>query len=152
MVRSDDRGESLVVISGKYIQALPHKQGFINVKCPELNRAAERALGTTQNAALAACIQAPIPFSSVGLPPSRILLAEAIYCACDPLNHTATTSNPGYKSPCEMWHGKAAPAPPHLIPCPDYCRWGHPSKPFPKCGRSVYLGPVSTAPVIHCEC
>ena len=117
------------------------KQEFTNAKSPELNGVAERALGIIQNAALAARIQAPILFPHVELPPSETLWAEAVHWACEALNRTATTSNPGNKSPYEMWHGKAAPASPHPFLRPGYCRWNRPSKSFPRCESSFYLGP-----------
>ena len=78
------------------------KQEFTNAKSPELNGVAERALGAIQNAAHAARIQAPIFFPHVELPPSETLWAKAVHWACEALNRTATTANPGSKSPYEM--------------------------------------------------
>ena len=112
-VRSDNGGEFFGGEFGDVCRQYCVKQEFTNAKSPELNGVAERALGIIQNAALAARIQAPILFPHVELPPSETLWAEAVHWACEALNRTATTSNPGSKSPYEMWHGKAAPASPH---------------------------------------
>ena len=122
------------------------KEEFTNRKSPEANGVADRALGITQNAALAARIQAPILPPHVVLPPSENLWAEAVHWACEPLNRTATTSNPGNKSPHEMWYGEAAPASPHPSLRPGYCRWNRPSKSFPRCESSFYLGPCIDHP------
>ena len=67
-----------------------------------INGVAERALGVIQNAALAARIQARILFPHIELPPSQTLWPEAVHWASEALNRTATTSNPGSKSPYEM--------------------------------------------------
>ena len=117
------------------------KQELTNAKSPELNGVAERALGVIQNAALAARIQAPIFFPHVELPPSETHWAEAVHWACEALNRTATTANPGSKSPYEMWHGKPAPASPHPFFRPGYCRWNRSLKSFPRCESSFCLGP-----------
>ena len=117
------------------------KWELTNAKCPELNGVAERALGIIQNAALAARIQPPILFPHIKSPPSEALWAKTVHLACEALNGTATTSNPGNKSPHDMWYGTAAPASPHQLRCPGYCRWNRPSKVFPRCENSVYLGP-----------
>ena len=97
------------------------KQAFTYADSPKQNGVVERALGIIQNAGLAACIQAPIIFPHVQLPPTKSLWAEAVHWACDALNHTATTANPGNNSPHEMWYGTAAPASPHPFLRPAYC-------------------------------
>ena len=140
-VRSDNGGEFFGGEFGDVCRQYCVKQEFINAKSPELNGVAERALGILQNATLAAQIQAPILFPHVKLPPSETLWAEAVHWACEALNRTANTSNPGSKSPHEMWHGKAAPASLHPFLCPGYCHWNRPSKSFPMCESSFYVGP-----------
>ena len=140
-VRSDNGGEFFGGEFGDVCRKYCVKQEFTNAKIPELNGVAERALDIIQNAALAARTQAPILFPHVELPPSETLWAEAIHRACEALNRTATTSNPGSKSPYEMWHGKAEPASPHPFLRPGCCRWNRPSKSFPRCKSSFYLGP-----------
>ena len=84
------------------------KQEFNNADSPKQNGVVERALGIIQNAALAACIQAPIIFPLVQIPPTESQWAEAVHWSCDALNHTATTANPGNKSPHEMWRTSLA--------------------------------------------
>ena len=140
-VRSDNGGEFFGGEFGDVCRQYCIKQEHTNAKSPELNGVAERALGIIQNAALAARIQAPILFPHVELPPSETLWAEAVHWACEALNRTVTTSNPGNKSPYEMWHDKAAPASPHPFLRSGYCRWNRPSKSFPRCESSFYLGP-----------
>ena len=114
------------------------KQEFTNANSLKQNGVVERALGIIQNAGLAAYIQAPIIFPHVQLPPTNSLRAEAVHWACDALNHTATTANPGNKSQHEMWHGTAAPALPHPFQRPAYCRWKRLSKSCPR-AESFFL-------------
>ena len=140
-VRSDNGGEVVGGEFGGVCRQYWVKEELTITKSPELNGVAERALGIMQNAALVARIQAPILFPHVELPPSENLGAEAVHWACEALSRTATTSNPGSKSPYEMWYGKAAPASPHPFLRPGYCRWNRPSKSFPRCESSFYLGP-----------
>ena len=108
---------------------------------PDLSGVAEIALGIIHNAVLAVRIQASILVPHVELPPSETLWAEAVHWACEALNHIAKTSNPGNKSPHEMWYGKAAPASPHPFLLSGCCRWNRPPKSFPRCESSFYLGP-----------
>lgn len=98
IVRSDNGGE--------------WQGGFSNI-CRYFRIKQERVISTIEGAGLAARIQAPEILSHVELPPSESLWAEIINWACDVFNHTATTANSNKKSPHEMWHGTAAPAPPH---------------------------------------
>ena len=116
-------------------------QEFTNTNNSEPKGVAERALGINLNAALAARIQAPIPFTHVESPPSETIAAAGVRWACDALNHTATTSNPANKSRQELWYGTAAPISPHPFLCPGYCRWNRPSKSFPRCESCFYLEP-----------
>ena len=67
--------------------------------------------------------------------------AEAVHWATEALNHTATTANPGNKSPHETWYGTAAHASAHLFLRPAYCHWKHPSKSFPRAESCFHLGP-----------
>ena len=104
------------------------RQEFTNANNPEQNGVVERALGIIQNAALAACTQAPEICPLVELPPTESLWAKAVHWSGETLNHTATTVIPGNKSPDESWHSAAAPAPPHPFLHPAYCRWNRPSR------------------------
>ena len=95
IVRSDNGGEFFGGNLGDVCRQYCIKLEFTNAKSPELNGVAERALGIIQFAALAARVQAPILFPHIKLPPSKTLSAKAVHWACESLNHTATTSNPG---------------------------------------------------------
>ena len=64
-----------------------------------------------------------------------------MHWACKALRYIAITSNPGNKSPHELWHGKETPASPHLFLRPGYWLWNCPSKYFPRTENSFYLGP-----------
>ena len=55
------------------------KQEFTNADSPKQNGVIERALGIIQNAGLAACIQLPIIFPHVQLPPTKSLCTEAVH-------------------------------------------------------------------------
>ena len=103
IVRSDNGGELFDGEFGEVCKQHCIKQEFTNADSPKQNGVVERGLGIIQNAGLAACIQAPIIFPHVQLPPTKSLRAEAIHGACDALNRTATTANPGNKSPHETW-------------------------------------------------
>ncbi|CAM9287200.1 unnamed protein product, partial [Laminaria digitata] len=92
IVWSDNGGEFFGGEVGEVCKQFCMKQEFTNAYSPKKNGVVERALGTIQNAGFAACIQAPITFPRVQLPPTKSLWAEAVHCACDALNHSATTA------------------------------------------------------------
>ena len=141
IVRSDNGGELFDGKFGEVCTRFCIKQEFINADSPKQNGVVERALGIIHNAALAACIQAPIIFPLVQLPSTESLWAEAVPWSFDALNHTATTADPGNKSPHKMWHGAAAPASPHPFLRPAYCRRNRPLKLSPRAESCFYLGP-----------
>ncbi|CAB1112816.1 unnamed protein product [Ectocarpus sp. CCAP 1310/34] len=78
------------------------KQEFTPPNTPKYNGVAERALGLLADSALASRIQAKEMFPDAPVSPG--LWAEAISCACHQMNCTATTGNPGHKSPYELFH------------------------------------------------
>ena len=92
IVRSDNGGEFYGGESGEVCKQFFIKQEFTNAGSPKQNGVVERALGVIQNAALAACIQAPIIFPLVQLPPTESLWAEVVHWSCDAFDHTATTA------------------------------------------------------------
>ena len=141
IVRSDKGGEFFRGDFGEVCKQYCIKQEFTIADSPKQNGVVERALGIIQNAGLAACNQAPIVFPHIQLPPTKSLRAEAVHWACDAVNHTATTANPGNRSPHEIWCGTAAPASPHPFLRRAYCRWKRPSKSPPQAESCVYLGP-----------
>ncbi|CAB1119814.1 unnamed protein product [Ectocarpus sp. CCAP 1310/34] len=83
------------------------KQEFTPPNTPKYNGVAERALGLLADSALASRIQAKEMFPDAPVSPG--LWAEAISCACHQMNCTATTGNPGHKSPEELFHGTPPP-------------------------------------------
>ena len=83
------------------------KQEFTPTDSPKYNGVAKRALALINDAALATRIQAPVLYTDAPAYPS--LWAEAVTWGCHVLNHTATTANPGEKSPYEMWYGSPPP-------------------------------------------
>ncbi|CAB1112933.1 unnamed protein product [Ectocarpus sp. CCAP 1310/34] len=112
---------------------------------PKYNGVAERWLGIISDAALASRIQAKEMFPDAPTDPA--LWAEAIACACHQLNCTATTANPGDKSPYEMFHGKPPPAGsvyPFLKPAVYKAR--RERKSHPKGRKGWYLGPAHNHP------
>ena len=126
---------------GKVCKQVSIKQEFTNADRPKQNGAVERALGIIQNAALAACIQAPIIFPHVQLRLTKSLWAEAMRWATDALNHSATTANPGNKSSHETWYKTAVHASRYPFLHPAYRRRNRPSKSFPRAESWFYLGP-----------
>ena len=106
-VRSDNGGEFFGGEFGKLCRQRGIKQEFTPADSPKYNGVAERALALISDTALAARIQAPILYP--GAPTYPSLWAEAVSWACNALNRTATTANPDYKSPHEMWYGLPPP-------------------------------------------
>ena len=100
-VRSDNRREFFGGAFGELCRKRGIKQEFTPADSPKYNGVAERALGLINDAAVAARIQATELYSNAPDYPS--FSAEAASWACHALNCTATTANPGDKSPYEMW-------------------------------------------------
>ena len=73
IVRSDNGGEFFGSEFGEVCKQHCIKQEFTNADSPKHNCVVERALGITQNAGLAASIQAPIIFPHIQLPPTKSL-------------------------------------------------------------------------------
>ena len=71
IVRSDNGGEIHGGECGEVCNKYCIK--FTNANSPKQNGDVDRALGIIQNAAIAACIQAPIVFPLVQLPPTESL-------------------------------------------------------------------------------
>ena len=85
-------------------------------------------------------------FGNFGLPATEKLWPEAQNYACDVLNRTATASNPGYKSPYEMWYGK--PPPPTLLEWLQPCFYPikRSSKTDAQAKPACFLGPAKNHP------
>ncbi|CAN0522408.1 unnamed protein product, partial [Laminaria digitata] len=106
IIRSDDASE---LKGGKFNEICRKhriKQEFTSADRPQLNGVAERGLTLTDKLAKACAFQAKISFKDVPLPAIAPLWPEAHNYACDVFNRTATSSNPGCKSPYEMWYGE----------------------------------------------
>ena len=71
IVRSDNGGEVFRAEVGEVCKQYCIKQEFTNADSLKQNGVVERALGVIQNAGLAACIQAPIIFPHIQLPPTK---------------------------------------------------------------------------------
>ena len=106
-VRSDNGREFFGGAFGELCRKRCIKQEFTPADSPKYNGVAERALGLINDAAAAARIQATELYP--GAPDYPSLWAEAASWACHALNCTATTANPGDKSPYEMWYGSPPP-------------------------------------------
>ena len=104
-VRSDNGREFFGGAFGELCHKRGIKQKFTPADSPKYSGVAERAL--INDAAVAARIRATELYSSAPNYPS--LCAEAASWACHALSCTATTANPGDKSPFEMWYGSPPP-------------------------------------------
>ncbi|CAM9437793.1 unnamed protein product [Pylaiella littoralis] len=139
-VRSDNGGEFFEGSFGELCRKRGIKQEFTPADSPKYNGVAERGLALINDAAVAARIQATEMFP--GAPDFPSLWAEAVSWACHALNLTATTANPGDKSPYELWYGSP---PPHggVWPFlkPAVCRVKRDNKSQPKAQDCHYVGP-----------
>ena len=106
-VRSDNGREFFGGAFGELYRKRDIKQEFTPADSPKYNGVAERALGLINDAAVFARIQVTELYPSAPNYPS--LWAKAASWACHALNCTATTANPGDKSPYEMWYGSPPP-------------------------------------------
>ena len=139
-VRSDNGREFFGGAFGELCRKRCIKQEFTPADSPKYNGVAERALGLINDAAAAARIQATELYP--GAPDYPSLWAEAASWACHALNCTATTANPGDKSPYEMWYGSPPPRGavwPFLKPA--VCRVKRNNKSLPKALDCYYVGP-----------
>ena len=139
-VRSDNGREFFGGAFGELCRKCGIKQEFTPADSPKYNGVAERALALINDAAVAARIQATELYPNAPNYPS--LWAEAVSWACHALNCTATTANPGDKSPYEMWYGSPPPRGavwPLLKPA--VCRVKRANKSLPKAQDCHYVGP-----------
>ena len=144
-VRSDNGREFFGGAFGELCRKRCIKQEFTPADSPKYNGVAERALGLINDAAAAARIQATELYP--GAPDYPSLWAEAVSWACHALNCTATTANPGDKSPYEMWYGSPPPRGavwPFLKPA--VCRVKRNNKSLPKAQDCYYVGPAIDHP------
>ena len=139
-VRSDNGREIFGGAFGELCRTRGIKQEFTPADSPKYNGVAERALGLINDAAVAARIQATELYPNAPNYPS--LWTEAASWAFHALNCTATTANPGDKSPYEMWYGSPSPRGavwPFLKPA--LCHVKRANKSLPKAQDCYYVGP-----------
>ena len=119
---------------------------FTTPDTPKFNGMVERGLGIVQEAAHAACLEAPRLFPDVQLPSTGRLWTEACFWACERLNRSATTANPGNCSPHELFFGVTPKL--RMLPFlrPGYCRVRRDNKAEPKAQRCFYLSGGSKHP------
>ena len=139
-VRSDNGREFFGRAFGELCRKRGIKQEFTPADSPKYNCVAERALGLINDATVAARIQATELHPSAPNYPS--LWAEAASWACHALNCTATTANPGDKSPYEMWYGsRPLRGEVCLFLKPVVCRVKRNNKSQSKAQDCCYVGP-----------
>ncbi|CAN0107392.1 unnamed protein product, partial [Sphacelaria rigidula] len=134
-VRSDGGGD----FSGPFSDLCRERgirQKYTPADIPEYNGVAERAIAMVEKAAMAARIQAKVLY---GVDVPARMWAESYRWAADALNRSATTDNPGKKSPDEVFYGEVPEV--KLLPFfkPGYCRYKRTSKCMPKAQGCFYL-------------
>ena len=102
VVRSDGGGEFLKGAFGALCTTEKIRQEFTTADSPQYNGVAERQIAIIEAAGLAARIQAAAKYPNESFSRGESLWAEQAHWACHALNCTATSANPGYKSPHEM--------------------------------------------------
>ncbi len=146
IISSDDASELKGGLFSDICRKLRIKREFTSADTPQYNGVAERGLTLIEKVAKASTIQAPVTFVGMQLPMTGSLWPESHNYACDVLNRTATTSNPGKKSPYEMWYGKKPP--PTLLewlqPC--FLRVKRKRKTDAQAKQGFYLGPAANHP------
>ena len=152
IVRSDNGGKLCGGELGEVCKQFFIEQEFTDADSPKQNGVIAKALGIIQNAALAACIQVPIIFAHVQLPPTISLWAEAMHWADDALNHTVTTANPGTSGRMKCGMGL-----PHMPRCirsfTQHTVTGRSRRSRSLGPRAVFTsGWASTTQVTLCEC
>ncbi|CAN0031541.1 unnamed protein product [Sphacelaria rigidula] len=114
------------------------RQQYTPADSPEYNGVAERAIAMVEEAATAARTQAKVLY---GVDVPTRMWAESNRWAAGALERSATTANPGKKSPDEMFYGEVPEV--KLLPFfkLGYCRYKRTSKCMPKAQECFYLGP-----------
>ena len=114
VVRRDGDGEFSKGAFGALCTTEKIRQEFTTADSPQYKGVTERQIPITEAAGLAARIQAAAKYPNEVFPRGESLRAEQAHWACHAFNCTATSANPGYKSPHEMWFG----SPPSSSPFP----------------------------------
>ena len=146
IVRSDCGGEFRDGAFGELCRKERIKQEFTTADSPEYNGVAERQIGIIEAAGLAARIQAEELYPNENFPRGENMWAEQAHWACHAINCTATTANPGWKTPHEMWFG--SPPSSRLIPFlkPGFRKKKRGNKLHPKAEKCWYIGHAPNFP------
>ena len=138
-VRSDGGGEFSGGASGELCGDRGIRQEFTTPDSPQPNGVVERGLAIVQEAAQAACLEAPRLFPDVQTP-AAVLLGN------DALIRSATGANPGRASSWSRVYGTVSPL--SMVPFlkPGYCRVRRDSKAEPKAEMCFYLNGGSNHP------
>ena len=142
MVRSDGGGGFSKGAFGALCTAEKIRQEFRTADSLQYNGDAERQIAIIEAAGLEARIQAAAKYPNEGFPRGESSLAEQAHWACQALNCTATSGNPGFKSSHEMWFGSPPSNSPFLFLKPGFRSVKRTNKLQPKTVRRWYLGPA----------
>ena len=118
------------------------RQEFTTAGSPQYNGVTERQIAIIEAAGLAARIQAAAKYPNEVFPRGESLWAEQAHWACHSLNYTATSANPGFKFPHEMWFGSSTSSSPFPFLKPGFRSVKRGNKLQPKAVRCWYLGSV----------
>ena len=145
VVRSDGGGEFSKGTFGALCTTEKIRQEFTTAESPQCNGVAERQIAIIEAAGLASRIQAA-KYANEVFPPGESLWAEQAHCACHASSCTATSANPGFKFPHEMWFGSPPSSSPFPLLRPGFRSVKRRNKLQPKAVRCWYLGPASNYP------
>ena len=117
-------------------------QEFTTADPPQYNGVAERQIAIVEAAGLASRIQAAAKYPNEVCPRGGSLWAEQAHWTCHALNCTATSANPGFKSPHEIWFGSPPTSSPFPFIRPGFRSVKRRNKLQPKAVRCWYLHPA----------
>ena len=140
--RGDGGGEFSKGAFGALCTAEKIAQEYTTADSPQYNGVAERQIAIIEAAGLAAGIQAAAKYPNEGFSRGERLWAEQVHWACHALNCTATSANPGFKSPHEMWFGSLLTSSPFPFLKPGFRSVMRQNKLQPKPVRCWYFGPA----------
>ena len=146
MVRSDRGAEFSKGAFGALCATEKIRQEFTTADSPQYNGVADRQIAIIEAAGLATRIQAAAKYPNEDFPRGESLWAEQDNWACHALNCTATSVNPGFKSPHERWFGSPPTSSPFPLLMPGFRSVKRRNKLQPKVVRCWYLGPVPNYP------
>ena len=118
------------------------RQEFTTDDPPQYNGVAERQIAIIEAAGHAARIQAAAKCPNEVCPRGESLWAEQAHWDCHALNCTATSANPGFKSPHEMWFGSLPSSSPFPFLNPGFRSVKRRNKMQLKAVRCWYFGPA----------